>query len=116
MPLLFTGCVLPAHYRPQGFSSTYYKELQKVASIPPAPVLSPGLGEAARVGSSRDTIPVPKPIQAEDVPQRLDTEPVTTGSGDWWSWVRRPLTFRSAAAADRGDEFENDADETPARR
>jgi hypothetical protein len=94
--LFATGCLIPTYHQPQGFSSTYYRHLQQVAATPHA--------------SSRTVPPsaLPKLSDTEEATQAVAEE------GSWWSWLRRPLTFRSAATDD--SETQSKSDGASARR
>ena len=124
------GCMIPTYQQPQGFSSTYYHELQQfVTQQQQQPQLAADpktetaasetasaekkLSDAARIGGPKDQ--VPKPIELAEIPSELtEEEPpqAAESKGSWWSWIRRPLTFRSSKAEEPNeDELENDADD-----
>jgi hypothetical protein len=82
------GCfLLPVYHQPQGFSSTYYRHLQETAQsqamlMTPPPMVTPPPVEVSEANAS--------------------------STGNWWSWIRNPLSPR-VAANDEDDTAETDA-------
>jgi hypothetical protein len=91
IPMLAAGCMIPTYHQPQGFSSTYYRHLQHVAAVQQAEAASKGASSPSKGHSSIDDA-APKLAEADDTSAESSAE----SSGSWWSWIRRPLTFRSS--------------------
>ncbi len=85
---LCAGCMIPVYHQPQGFSSSYYRYLQQSMQAPP--VLPP----SALPSAVSETKPESQPAAETD--DEFESEETTAApSGSWWSWLNRPLTFRS---------------------
>ncbi len=114
LPMAVSGCAIPDYHQPQGFSSTYYQELQKVAATPaPPPLVKVTPPPAARIGGPNDLLPVPLPVEtAEEVPEVVEPseDTVAASNASWWSWIRRPLTIRRNSTT--AEDAENDADDS----
>lgn len=81
------GCfLLPVYHQPQGFSTTYYRHLEEMASAQQAAMAT----QLAPPPGSPPPVKVSKSESAD--------------TGNWWSWVRNPLSSRTAANDEDDDE------------
>jgi hypothetical protein len=99
LTVLAPGCLwLPTYYQPQGFSSTYYRQLQLYAAGQVAPVVGPGA--AGPEWAAESTPPAAQnlpsgPSSAEGTVRRDADQ-----NSAWWSWLRKPA--RSPTAVTEG--------------
>jgi hypothetical protein len=92
------GCMMPTYQQPQGFSSTYYRYLQQGSvggAFFPGPMGMPNPGEA--VMPPVMTQPMPPVMEPPLGVPPAPAEKASSGTtGAWWSWLRKPVSFRSS--------------------